>query len=120
LTIPKKEAIEILKKIKLRFGWDEIDSSKLRSMDVYSQKLPITTVFETEIAEKIAKRYKNLKFLLQDFDSGEKGPPQWEPVFVVTCTSLKELKRAPRKIAKAIQELKKELGIWNEKSLFLW
>ena len=115
MPIPRKEATEFLKKSKLRYGGflvnPSVDSDYER-IDIFSEELPIYRKTEFDVAERIGRKY-NLKLIFEDFSPGEgldKGMrPDYEPVFVLTCTSIDELKEASKKISESIIELKREL-----------
>jgi len=113
MPIPRKEAQELLQKSGLRHGGFTVEptfDSDYATIDVFSGELPISIKREYETAERIGKRY-GLKLIQQDFSPGEgKGEkPQYESVYVLTCKSLRKLRKTPELIATAVAELEKEI-----------
>ncbi|MFH1473454.1 MAG: hypothetical protein ABIE55_01035 [Candidatus Aenigmatarchaeota archaeon] len=117
MPIPNKEGHEFIKKTKFRFGSDSVDTSVSNSdysrISLYSGELPILTVREYAAAERIGKKHK-LNVVNQDFGKGEGAEPEYETVYHFKCTTLEELRKAPKEIATAITELEKELGLVDE------
>ncbi|MHA1865453.1 MAG: hypothetical protein ACTSWZ_03010 [Candidatus Heimdallarchaeaceae archaeon] len=108
MPLPRKETNEILKNIKLPYG-GPVMNSQYKFIDIFSNELPIYTKKEFKIAEEIGKKHC-LKLIFQDFSVGEKGEyTKYEPVYVLTCTSLDELKEAPKRINKATSELEEKI-----------
>jgi hypothetical protein len=111
MTIDKYTADVIFKSLQLRYAAPLTNPgihSDYRYADVFSSELPISTKREFEIAEMIAKKY-NLKLIFEDFSVGEGSRPNYEPVFVLTCHSLDDLKGASQRIDLALAELKLEI-----------
>jgi len=115
MPIKRDAATRFLEKNKMRYGGPLTNpslDSDYKHIDVFSQELPIYYKIEFEIAERIGRKY-NLKLIFEDFTPGEglgKGmEPDYEPVYVYTCKTFDELKKAPVIINKAINELRKEL-----------
>jgi hypothetical protein len=115
MVIPQKRADAILKRIKLRYAGTTINpgiNSDYELVDIYSNELPIRKKIEFEIAKEIGRKY-NLQLEWMDFTPGEglgKGEkPHYELVYRLCCKSLEELKEAPKRITRAVSELKEKL-----------
>ena len=109
--LPRNEANEILNKIELRHGGSRIEptvDSDYSFIDVFSGKLPIYYKKEFNTAEKIGEKY-SLRLIWHDFSLGEGELTKHEPVYVSTCKSPDELRKAPETISLAVAELKKEI-----------
>jgi len=106
------EADEILKKTRIRYGLCPSNPIRIDSgydhIDIFSERLPITTNKEYDIAERVAKEH-NLDLLYQDFGLGEGLQHNFEYIFSITCTSSDELKNASMKMASIISKLKEEI-----------
>ena len=114
MPIPRKEAIEIIKKSGLRGGGHLAEGTKdsdYESYTLYSEELLTSPVpkKEFELAERIGKKY-GLKLDRHDFTPGEGAtkPRYNHLVYISTSTTLDEFKEAPEKIAKAVAELEEE------------
>lgn len=111
MPIPKGEADKILKKLKWRYGGPLVNpsvDSDYEHVDVFSTELPIFTKKEFGIAESIGKKH-DLKLIFEDFSVGEGLQPEYEPVYVMMCSSLKELKEALQKMDSALGELSEKV-----------
>lgn len=114
MPIPRKEALEIIKKSGLRGGGlpaERTKDSDYESYTLYSEELFTSPVpkKEFELAERIGKKY-GLKLDRKDFTPGEGATKSQynQFVYISTSTILGELEKAPEKIAKAVAELEEE------------
>jgi hypothetical protein len=110
MTISKKEGDIIIKKATLPFGSSQSNpDDEYEHIDLFSNDaLPIATVKEYEIAERIAKKH-GLEVVNQDFGEGEGMHPNYKTVYVAVCRHVDEAKTAEQRIRKAEKELEKEL-----------
>ena len=116
MTIGKKEGDRIIKTTSLPYGSsqgnpdDEYEHVSLFSKDA----LPIATIKEYEIAERIAKKYC-LDIINQDFGEGEGMHPDYKTVFVAVSYDVDKAKTAEERIRKAEKELDKKLEkLWSK------
>ena len=111
MTITKSEGDRIIKNTKLPFGCDvgnPTDGYKHISF-CSEDALPIATVKEYEIAERIAQKY-DLKVVNEDFGKGEGMHPDYKTVFVAVAHDIKKAKTVEERITKAEKELEQELA----------
>jgi hypothetical protein len=105
MPIPKEIADKILKGIKLRYCSETVEpniSSDYEWIEIYSSKLPVHKESEVKVAKRIGKRF-NLKLEWMGFDMGEGFGKEglkvnYELVFVMKCTTIKELQEASKKL----------------------
>ena len=111
MTITKSEGDRIIKSTKLPFGCDVGNSTdEYEHISLCSEgALPIVTVREYEIAERIAQKY-DLRVVNEDFGKGEGMHPDYKTVFVAVAHDIKKAKTAEERITKAEKELEQELA----------
>ena len=111
MTITKSEGDRIIKSTKLPFGCDtgnptdEYNHISLCSEDA----LPIATVKEYEMAERIGRKY-DLEVVNEDFGKGEGMHPDYKTVFVAVSHDIDKARSAEERIRKAEKDLEQELA----------
>jgi len=111
MTITKVEGDKLIKNSKLPFGCDQGNplADYCHISFCSEDALPIATVKEYEVAERIARKY-DLKVVNEDFGKGEGMHPDYKTVFVAVAHDVDKARTAEERIRKAEKELEQELA----------